>query len=112
MVIPEGVGGIHIVGIIGTAEQTNTANTVQVTFQISQDASFANPINVGGYGWQGGTMIDKFTGQTIPIPFEAGFSPFEQYAGWRIRVIVDIAQPINNLGFDIRVLPTQPEPPQ
>lgn len=89
--IPAGTQSVLIEGDIPTADMTDPANRLIARVFISGDSG-ATWILAFSAQWQGGTGIDKWTGQVVPNRLIFGFGPLDDYAGWLVRGELDIPQ--------------------
>lgn len=114
--IPEGVYSLGISDLLTDADASDPANSFRFIVRVSQ-----NGIDWSGPGtrilfvldWQGGTHLDKRTGQIVPNHVSMSWSDSAlaagELVGWRVRGELD--QPMRmSSGFRVTVYPPDFDP--
>lgn len=73
---------------MATADQTNPANSVTWTAQVSPDGGTTWRDVYGPEYWVGGTIVDKHSGQTIPSPATVTIGVDPAWWGMPARMVV------------------------
>ena len=105
--VPADVQTVEVKGDMTTADKTDPGNSIICDVYVSPDGINWTLVPAGParhlsrFSWQGGSHVDKFTGQTVPNELHFGFGPVDPYAGWTARVVVSI--PVS-MGFGCEVI--------
>jgi hypothetical protein len=87
--VPADVQAIQIDGDFHQADLTDPTKSCTIRVFVSNDDG-ATWVLAFRTGWQGGTHIDKWTGQEVPNTLSFAFGPIDHMAGWLVRGELDI----------------------
>ena len=87
--VPAGHTDATLLVGLADADRADPASGVDIDIFASNDGWATRTFIGGSKGWRGGTIVDKTTGQTVPMP-----NPFvtvaglDAYAGWQVLGVI------------------------
>lgn len=110
--IPDGAGDIAVSDTMTDQEASDPSNRFNLAVFVSPDGLSWQPIFYAQ--WEGGTHVNKFTGQVEPNHFNPAWSDSRlqngQMVGWKVRAELD-QQTTMRVGFTVTVKPLPPQTP-